>query len=93
MGRLKNLLKIFLQKFKFDQETPNICLNFCYKLYSTQVCKISNTRSVQNKLKGIMKIKLIKKNKLKTNINKKFKKISLFELQNSPKFLNFRVRA
>ena len=51
MGRLKNLLKIFLQKFKFDQETPNICLNFRYKLYSTQVCKISNTRSVQNKLK------------------------------------------
>ena len=40
-----------------------------------------------------MKIRLIKKNKLKTNINKKFKKISLFELQNSPKFLNFRVRA
>ena len=40
-----------------------------------------------------MKIKLIKKNKLKTNINKKFKKISIFELQNSPKFLNFRVRA
>ena len=40
-----------------------------------------------------MKIKLFKKNKLKTNINKKFKKISLFELQNSPKFFNFRVRA
>ena len=40
-----------------------------------------------------MKIKLLKKNRLKTNINKKFKKISLFELQNSPKFLNFRVRA
>ena len=72
---------------------PNICLNFRYKLYSTQVCKISNTHSVLNKLKGTMKIKLLKKNKLKTNINKKFKKISLFELQNSPKFLNFRVRA
>ena len=38
-------------------------------------------------------LKQLKKNKLKTNINKKFKKISLFELQNSPKFLNFRVRA
>ena len=93
MGRLKNLLKIFLKKFKFGQETPNICLNFPYKLNSTQVCKISNTRSVKNKLKEIMKIKLLKKNKLKTNFNKKFKKISLFELQNSPKFLNFRVRA
>ena len=93
MGRLKNLLKIFLQKYKFGQEMPNICLNFRYKIYSTQVCKISNTRSDLNKLKGIMKIKLLKKNKLKTNINKKFKKISLFELQNSPKFLNFRVRA
>jgi len=40
-----------------------------------------------------MRIKLPKKNKLKTHVNKKFKKISLFELQNSPKFLNFRVRA
>ncbi len=40
-----------------------------------------------------MKVKHLKKNKLKTNISKKFKKISLFELQNSPKFLNFRVRA
>jgi len=40
-----------------------------------------------------MKIKQLKKNKLKTNISKKFKKISLFELQNSAKFLNFRVRA
>jgi hypothetical protein len=82
-----------LQKFKFGQEMPNICLNFRYKIYSTQVCKISNTRSDLNKLKGIMKIKLLKKNKLKTNINKKFKKISLFELQNSAKFLSFRVRA
>ena len=45
------------------------------------------------KLKGIMKVKQLKKNKLKTNINKNLKKISLFELQNSPKFLNFRVRA
>ena len=72
---------------------PNICLNFRYKIYSTQVCKISNTRSDLNKLKKTMKIRLLKKNKLKTNINKKFKKISLFELQNSPKFLNFRVRA
>ena len=40
-----------------------------------------------------MRIKPAKKNKLKTNVYKKFKKISLFELQNSPKFLNFRVRA
>ncbi len=40
-----------------------------------------------------MKMKQAKKNKLKTNVAKKFKKISLFELQNSPKFLNFRVRA
>ena len=40
-----------------------------------------------------MRIKQLKKNKLKTNINKKLKKISIFELQNSPKFLNFRVRA
>ena len=93
MGRLKNLLKIFLQKFKFGQEMPNICLNFRYKLYSTQVCKFSNTHRVKNKLKGIMRIKQVKKNKLKTNVDKKFKKISLFELQNSPKFLNFRVRA
>ena len=54
---------------------------------------LNDLEEFQNKLKGIMKIKLIKKNKLKTNINKKFKKISLFELQNSPKFLNFRVRA
>ena len=36
-----------------------------------------------------MKIKQLKKNKLKTNINKNFKKISLFELQNSPKFFKF----
>ncbi len=41
-----------------------------------------------------MRIKQVKKTKLnKTNVDKKFKKISLFELQNSPKFLNFRVRA
>ena len=40
-----------------------------------------------------MTTKQVKKNKLKTNVDKKFKKISLFELQNSPKFLNFRVRA
>ena len=40
-----------------------------------------------------MRIKQLKKNKLKINSNKKLKKISLFELQNSPKFLNFRVRA
>ena len=93
MGQLKNLLKNFLIKYKFGKETPNICQNFRYKLISTQVCKFSNTRSDQNKLKGIMRIKLIKKNKLKTNINKKFKKISLFELQNSAKFLNFKVRA
>ena len=39
------------------------------------------------------RIKQLKKNKLKTNVSKKFRKISLFELQNSPKFLNFRVRA
>ena len=82
-----------MQKFKFGQETTNSCLNFRYTLYSTQVCKFSNTHRVKNKLKGIMRIKQLKKNKLKTSINKKFKKISLFELQNSPKFLNFRVRA
>ena len=82
-----------MQKFKFGQETPNICLNLRYKLYSTQVCKFSNTQRVKNKLKRIMRIKQAKKNKLKTSVDKKFKKISLFELQNSPKFLNFRVRA
>ena len=83
-----------MQKFKFGSEKPNICLNFCYKLYSTQVCKFSNTHRVKNKLKGTMRIKQVKKTKLnKTNVDKKFKKISLFELQNSPKFLNFRVRA
>ena len=38
-----------------------------------------------------MKPKLIKKNKNKINV-KKFKRISLFELQNSPKALLFRVR-
>ena len=82
-----------MEKFKFDQDTPNIGLNYRYKLYSTQVCNFSNTHRVKYKLKGIMRIKQLKKNKLKTNINKKFKKISIFELQNSPKFLNFRVRA
>ena len=82
-----------MEKFKFGRETPNICLNSRYKLFSTQVCNISNTHRVKNKLKGIMRTKQLKKNKLKTNINKKLKKISIFELQNSPKFLNFRVRA
>ena len=82
-----------MQKFKFGQEKPNICLNLRYKLFSTQVCKFSNTLRVKNKLEGIMRIKQLKKSKLKTNINKKFKKISLFELQNSAKFLSFRVRA
>ncbi len=38
-----------------------------------------------------MKFKQYKKNKNKNSI-KKFKKISLFELQNSPKALLFRVR-
>ena len=82
-----------MQKFKFGQEAPNICLNLPYKLFSTQVCKFSNTCRAKNKLKRAMRIKHLKKNKLKNNTNKKFKKISLFELQNSPKFLNFRVRA
>ncbi len=39
-----------------------------------------------------MKLKTTRKNKIK-NINKKLKKISLFELQNSPKALLFRARA
>ena len=39
-----------------------------------------------------MKSKSIKKNKNKKN-SKKFKKVSLFELQNSPKALLFRARA
>ena len=39
-----------------------------------------------------MKQKTIKKNKIKNN-SKKLKKISLFELQNSPKALLFRARA
>jgi hypothetical protein len=39
-----------------------------------------------------MKTKSTKRNKNKIN-GKKFKKISLFELQNSPKALLFRVRA
>jgi len=39
-----------------------------------------------------MKSNKIKKNKTK-KINKKFRKISLFELQNSPKALLFRVRS
>ena len=72
---------------------PNICLNFRYKIYSTQVCKLSITLGVKSKLLKLMRIKQLKKNKSKTNINTKFKKISLFELQNSPKFLNIRVRA
>ena len=38
-----------------------------------------------------MKLKTTRKNKTK-NINKKLKKISLFELQNSAKALLFRVR-
>ena len=38
-----------------------------------------------------MKSKSIKKNKNKNN-SKKFKKLSLFELQNSPKALLFRAR-
>ena len=46
-----------------------------------------------SKSKFNLLLKQVKKNKLKTNVDKKFKKISLFELQNSPKFLNFRVRA
>jgi hypothetical protein len=39
-----------------------------------------------------MKLKTTRKNKTK-NINKKLKKISLFELQNSPKALLFRARS
>ena len=39
-----------------------------------------------------MKSKSLKKNKDKKN-SKKFKKISLFELQNSPKALLFRARS
>ena len=39
-----------------------------------------------------MKLKTTRQNKIKKNI-KKHKKISLFELQNSPKALLFRVRA
>ena len=39
-----------------------------------------------------MKSNKIKKNKIKIS-NRKSKKISLFELQNSPKALLFRVRA
>jgi len=38
-----------------------------------------------------MKLNKIKKNKTKAS-NKKFRKLSLFELQNSPKALLFRVR-
>ena len=38
-----------------------------------------------------MKLKQFKKNKNKNSV-KKLKKISLFELQNSPKALLFRVR-
>ena len=39
-----------------------------------------------------MKLNKIKKNKTKTS-NKKFRKLSLFELQNSPKALLFRARS
>ena len=39
-----------------------------------------------------MKSKTTRKNKIK-NKNKKLKKISLFELQNSPKALLFRARS
>jgi hypothetical protein len=39
-----------------------------------------------------MKSKITRKNKIK-NKNKKLKKISLFELQNSPKALLFRARS
>jgi hypothetical protein len=39
-----------------------------------------------------MRLNKTKKNKAKTS-NKKLRKISLFELQNSPKALLFRVRA
>ena len=39
-----------------------------------------------------MKSKITRKNKYKKN-NKKLKKISLFELQNSPKALLFRARS
>ena len=41
--------------------------------------------------KGTMRSNKIKKNKIKAS-NKKFRKLSLFELQNSPKALLFRVR-
>ena len=44
---------------------PNICLNLRYKLHSTQVCKFSNTHRVKNKLKGIMRIKQVKKKQVK----------------------------
>jgi hypothetical protein len=39
-----------------------------------------------------MKLKALKKSKNKSN-NKKLRKVSLFELQNSPKALLFRARA
>ena len=39
-----------------------------------------------------MKLKALKKNKNKLNI-KKLRRVSLFELQNSPKALLFRARA
>ena len=39
-----------------------------------------------------MKLKALKKSKNKST-HKKFRKVSLFELQNSPKALLFRVRA
>ena len=63
------------------------------KFYDAVMQELGAKSGIQNKLKGIMRIKQAKKNKFKTNVDKTFKKISLFELQNSPKFLNFRVRA
>ena len=39
-----------------------------------------------------MKLKALKKNKNKSN-NKNLRRVSLFELQNSPKALLFRARA
>jgi hypothetical protein len=54
--------------------------------------KINNTKFRSTSLKGNMKLNKIKKNKTKAR-NKKFRKLSLFELQNSPKALLFRVRA
>ena len=68
--------------------------------------KIKSSKDLKNFSKQIKKVEkeitlfhakavshILKKTKTKNNINKKFRKISLFELQNSPKFLSFRVRA